>query len=82
MGDFETYINAIVNDYDSDDVIFIGYIYKLNTPQFNVVRRSAYGRGTNYMQENVENHGQNCYIPTSGMCFFKCINYFTTQKNF
>ena len=43
MGNFETYINAIDIDYDSDDVIFTGYIYKLNIPQFNVVRRSAYG---------------------------------------
>ena len=81
MDDFESYINAIDVDYDSEDVIFTGYIYKLNIPQFNVVRRSAsaYGRGTNYMQEIVEYHGQNCYIPTSGMCFFKCINYFTKK---
>ena len=41
MGDFDTYINAIDIDYDSGDVIFTGYIYKLNTPQFNVVRRSS-----------------------------------------
>ena len=37
------------------------------------------------MQEIVEYHGQNCYIPTSGMCFIKCINYLlkkTTQKIF
>ena len=26
MDDFETYINAIDNDYDSDDVIFTGYV--------------------------------------------------------
>ena len=77
--DFEIYINATVIDYDSTDVTFSGYIYKLNTPQFNVVRRSAYGRGTNYMQEIVEYHGQNCHIPTSGMCFIKCIKYFTKK---
>ena len=79
MDDFERYINAIDIDYDSDDVIFTGYVYKLNTPQFKVVKRSAYGKGTNYMQEIVEYHGQNCYIPTSGMCFIKCINYFTKK---
>ena len=79
MDDFESYINAIDIDYDSEDVNFTGYVYKLNTPQFNVVRRSAYGRGTNYMQEIVEYHGQNCYIPTSGMCFIKCINFFTKK---
>ena len=31
--DFETNINAIGNGgYDSDDVIFTGWLYKLNTP--------------------------------------------------
>ena len=79
MDDFERYIKAIDIDYDSEDVIFTGYVYKLNTPQFKVVKRSAYGRGTNYMQEIVEYQGQNCYIPTSGMCFIKCINYFTRK---
>ena len=58
MDDFEIYINAIDIDYDSEHVTFTGYTYKLNTPQFNVVRRSAYGRRTNYMQEIVEYHGQ------------------------
>ena len=79
MDDFERYINAIDIDYDSEDVTFSGYFYKLDTPQFKVVRRSAYGRGTNYTQEIVEYLGQNCYIATSGMCFIKCINYFTKK---
>ena len=79
MDDFERYINAIDIDYDSEDVIFTGYVYKINTPYFNVIRRSAYGRGTNYMQEIVEYHGQNCFIPTSKMCFIKCIKYFTKK---
>ena len=74
-----SYINAIDIDYDSEDVTFTGYVYKLDTPPINVVKRSAYGKGTNYMQEIVEYHGQNCYIPTSGMCFIKCINYFTKK---
>ena len=79
MDDFERYINTIDIDYNSEDVTFTGYLYKLDTPQFNVVKRSAYGKGTNYMQEIVEYHGQNCFIPTSGMCFIKCINYFTKK---
>ena len=41
MDDFERYINAIDVDYDSEDVTFIGYVYKLDTPQFKVVKRSA-----------------------------------------
>ena len=73
MDDFESYINAIDIDYDSEDVTFTGYVYKLNIPQFHVVKSNAYGKGTVYMQEIVEYHGQNCYIPTSGMCFIKCI---------
>ena len=80
MNDFENYKNAIDVDYDSDDVTFTGYVFILNTPHFKVVKRSAYGRGTNYMQEIVEYHGQNCYIPSSGMCFIKCIDYFTKKR--
>ena len=35
VDDFENYINAIDNSgYDSDDVIFTGWLYKLNTPEF------------------------------------------------
>ena len=47
MDDFERYIKAIDIDYYSDDVTFTGYVYKLNTPQFKVAKRSAYGKGTN-----------------------------------
>ena len=79
MDAFESYINAIDVDYDSEDVTYTGYVYKLNTPQFKFVKRSAYGKGTNYMQKTVEYHGQNCYIPSSGMYFIKCINYFTKK---
>ena len=76
---FESYINAIDVDYDSEDVTFTGYVYKINTPHLKIVKRSAYGRGTNYMQEIVQYHGRNCYIPISGKCFIKCINYFTKK---
>ena len=79
MDDFEKYINAIDVDYDSEDVIFTGYVHKFDTPQFKVVKRSAYGKGTNYMQEIVEYHGRNCYIPSSGLCFIKCNNSFTKK---
>ena len=79
--DFESYLNAIAIEYDSEDVTFTAYVYILNTPQFNVVKGSAYGKCTNYMQEIVEYHGQNCYIPTSGHCFIKSIKYFTQKEN-
>ena len=33
--DFETYNNAIHDDYDSEGVIFTGCFYELNSPEFN-----------------------------------------------
>ena len=77
--DFESYINAIDNDYDSKDVSFTGCVYKLNTPQFKVLKRSADAEGPIYMKKIVESHGQKCYIPNSGMCFIKCNNFFTNK---
>ena len=80
--DFENYINAIDNGgYDSDDVIFTGWLYKLNTPEFKKVNRSQYGKGADFRQDIVEYKGNNCYIPSSGDCFLKCINFFT-QKDY
>ena len=79
MDDFESFTNAIDNDYDSEDVTFTGDVHKLNTPQFNGVNGSQYGRGTNFRQDVVEYIGNNCYIPTSGNCFIRCINYFTKK---
>ena len=81
MDDFESFINATDIDYDSEDVTFTGYVYNFNTPQFNVVNRSAYAEGTNYGQAFDEYFGQNCYIPTSVQCFIKSSNYFT-QKDY
>ena len=77
MDDFGSYKNAIENDYDSGDVIFTGYRYKLNTPQFQSVKRSASAKSTNLLKEVVEFHGQNYFISTSGHCFLKSINYLT-----
>ena len=79
MDDFESYINAIDVDYNSGDVIFTGYVYKINKPQFNAVKRSPYAKGTNYMKKIVKFHGRNCYTPTSGHCTIKCISYFNKK---
>ena len=43
--DYEANINAIDQDYESEESIFNGYIYKMDTPQFNLVNRSQYGNG-------------------------------------
>ena len=50
MNDFEGYLNARDFSFDSED----GTFFKLVTPQFNVVKQSAYAKGTNYMQEIVD----------------------------
>ena len=77
---FENYINAIdTGGYDSEDVIFTGWLYNINTPEFKKVNKSQYGRGTDFKQDIVEYIGIICYIPTSGNCFIKCIKYFTKK---
>ena len=75
MDDFESYINAKVFHYDSEDVIFTGYIYKTKTLQFKVVKQSAYAKGANSMKKIDEYCGQSCYIATSD-------NYFINGNNF
>ena len=79
MNDFEAYINAIDQDYDSDDGIFNGYIYKINTPQFKKVNRSQFGNGCSFDKIIFQYCGNNCFIPTKGYCFVKCMNYLTGQ---
>ena len=70
VDDFESYINALDNSgYDSEDVIFTGWLYKINTPEFKKVNRSQYARGTDFKQDIVQYIGNNCYIPTIGNCF-------------
>ena len=79
MIDFETYINSIDEGYDADDIIFNGYIYKIHTPKFNKVKRSDFGNGCDFKHEIIEYRGNNCFIPTKGYCFVKCINFLTGQ---
>ena len=62
MDGFESYINAKDIDYDSEDVTFFGYAYKLTTPEGKVVKRSPYAIGANYMKKIGEYRGQNCYL--------------------
>ena len=56
-------------------VIFI----KTDTPQFNKVNRSQYGNGCDFKHEIIEYRGNNCFTPTKGYCFVKCIIYLTGQ---
>ena len=73
--DYEAYINSISEGYDAEVNILNGYIYKINTPQFNLVNRSQYGNGCDFKHENIENQGDNCFIPTKRYCFVICINF-------
>ena len=77
--DYEAYINTIDENYDSEDTIFDGRIYKLNTPQFNKVNRSQYGNGCSFGKIIIEYRRNNCFIPTKGYCFVKCTNLLTGQ---
>ena len=79
MDNFEAYINSIDQDYDSEDTIFNGYIYKLDTPQFNKVNRSQHGNGCDFKHEIIEYQGKNCFIPLKGYCLVKCINFLTGE---
>ena len=77
ISNYEAYINAIDQDYDSEDALFNGYIYKLETPQFNKVNRSQYGNGCSFDKIIVEYRSKSYFIPTKGYCFIKCINFLT-----
>ena len=71
--DYEAYINSIDEGYDAEDAIFNGYIYKNNTPQFNEINRNQYGNGCDFKQEIIEYRGDNCFVPTKGYYFVKCL---------
>ena len=77
ISEYEAYINSIDEGYDTEDAIFNGYIYKINTPQFNLVNRTQYGNGCDFKHEISEHRGNNCFIPTKSYCFVKCINFIT-----
>ena len=79
MDNLEAFINSIDQDYDSEDAIFNGFIYKLDTPQFNKVNRSQYGNGCSFDKIIIEYQGNNCFIPTKGYCFIKCVNFLTGE---
>ena len=77
--DYEAYINSIDEGYDAENSIFNGYIYKVNTSQFNVFERSQNGKGCDFKHEIIEYQGNNCFIPTKGYCFIKSVNFITGQ---
>ena len=75
--DYEHYVSAVDEEYDAEDAIFNGHIFKINIPQFNLVNRPQYGKGCDFIHRIVEYQGSNCFIATKGFCFVKCKNYLT-----
>ena len=62
--DYEAHINAIDEGFVAEVSIFNGYLYKIDTPHFNLVNRSQYGNGCDFKHEIIDYRGKNCYIPT------------------
>ena len=75
--DYEAYFNAIDQDYKTEDAIFNGYFYKINTPQFNFVIRSEYEHSFDFKHEIFEYRGYKYFIPNKSYCFMKCVKYLT-----
>ena len=73
VDDFEISNNAIDVEYNSEDVIFTGWLYISITLEFKKVNRSQYCRGTEFKEDLVEHTGNNGYVPLNGKCFIKCI---------
>ena len=81
IADYEAFFNAIDQDYESEDAIFDGYFYKINTPKLKLFKRSRYGNGCDFKHEIIEHRGTICFVPTKGFCFVKG-NKFLIGKNY
>ena len=60
IDEVETYIVAIDVGYDSEGVIFTGWLCKLNPLEYKKVKRSQNGKGTDFRQDIVEYEGITC----------------------
>ena len=81
IDDYESYINSIDEGYDAEDVIFNGYVCKINTLQFNKANRIQYGNGCDFKHQIIEIPVNNCFLSRKVYCFVKCI-YFITGKDY
>ena len=80
--DYVSYINAINAtdwNFESEDAIFNGYIYNINTLQFSLIFKSQYGNGCDFKQEIFEYRRKKYFIPTKGYHFVKCISFITGE---
>ena len=76
---YEKYLKAIDQDYEPEDAIFNGFVYKKDPPQFNLVNRSQYRNGFDFKHKIKEYRGKFFFIPIKGYCFGKCVNFLTGE---
>ena len=60
-------------------MLFLQDGYITHTHKLIKVNLCQNGRGIDFKQDIVEYTGKNCFIPTSGYCFLKCINHLSDQ---
>ena len=77
IAQFESYINSIDMNYGAEETTSTAYIFKLNTPNFNKFNRSKYGKRLDFKQVFLEVIGEKFYVPKSGYCIIKYIEYLT-----
>ncbi|ESP04509.1 hypothetical protein LOTGIDRAFT_170755 [Lottia gigantea] len=71
---FHTICRNMEEKSDPSDWYFTGSIFLLKD-NFKEIKRSKVGRETELLKKINEYIGENCYIPTDGNCFIKCVNY-------
>ncbi|ESO86699.1 hypothetical protein LOTGIDRAFT_166974 [Lottia gigantea] len=75
---FQAIYTKIHGISDTSDWYFTGeIIFRKNN--FRIVKRSKTGRGGNLLKKINEYIGENCYIPSDGYCFIKCVNIFMNK---
>ena len=76
---FASYVKAIDEGYETEDAIFNGYIHKINSPQFKVLKRCQCGNGCDFKHEIFEYRGNNCSISTKVFCFVGSLIFITGE---
>ena len=71
---FEKYIAGVSEKSDTSDWFFTGNVI-FREDNFVPINRSKVGKGTKLLKRINEYSGENCYIPTDGMCFIKCVKF-------
>ncbi|ESP04094.1 hypothetical protein LOTGIDRAFT_171066 [Lottia gigantea] len=71
---FVNFFAGVDEKSDASDWYFTGkIIFRKNN--FKEIKRSKKGSGVSLLKKIKEYIGINCYIPSDGCCFVKCVNY-------